>query len=96
MRTAPTSPEPVTQEVPGLTPDLAVDHCYHWPSFRALGVVCKTHLAPNTAMRGFGAPQAFMTIEHFLEHLASALEVPCDKLRHANLYTGGDESAAAA
>ena len=36
---------------------LHIDNVYKWPSFRARGVVCKTHTPPNTAFRGFGGPQ---------------------------------------
>jgi xanthine dehydrogenase molybdopterin-binding subunit B len=34
-----------------------VDGCYMFPSFRAVGVVCKTSQPPHTAFRGFGGPQ---------------------------------------
>ena len=68
-----------------------IDNCYKWPSFRARGVVCKTHTPPNTAFRGFGAPQGMLTCEHILEHLASAMLLPSDALRVANLYQPEDE-----
>ena len=42
---------------------LHVDNVYHWPSFRARGVVCKTHTPPNTAFRGFGGPQGMLVTE---------------------------------
>ena len=53
--------------------------------------MCKTHTPPNTAFRGFGAPQGMLTCEHILEHLASAMRVSSHDLRMANLYAGGDE-----
>ena len=34
------------------------DGCYKIPHVRAVGHVCKTNTASNTAFRGFGGPQA--------------------------------------
>lgn len=68
-----------------------LDNCYLWPSYRARGVVCRTHMPSNTAFRGFGSPQAMLVCEHILEHLASAMGVSADRLRAANLYAVGDE-----
>ena len=65
---------------------LHVDNVYSWPSFRARGVVCKTHTPPNTAFRGFGGPQGMMITEEVIFHLAAALGVPEDTLRLANMY----------
>lgn len=33
------------------------DCVYRWPAFRARGHICRTHVASNTAFRGFGGPQ---------------------------------------
>lgn len=71
---------------------LHVDNVYLWPSFRAHGVVCKTHTPPNTAYRGFGGPQGMLVTEAIMEHLAAACEVPADVLREANMYKDGDET----
>ena len=68
---------------------LHVDNVYHWPSFRARGVVCKTHTPPNTAFRGFGGPQGMLVTEAIMGHLATALGVDGDVLREANLYADG-------
>ena len=57
-----------------------VDNCYKWPSFRCQGVVCKTHTPPNTAFRGFGAPQGMLVCEHIIEHLARATGSPSHAL----------------
>jgi len=65
---------------------LHVDNVYGWPSFRARGIVCKTHTPPNTAFRGFGGPQGMMITEEIIFHLAAALGVHEDTLRLANLY----------
>lgn len=34
------------------------DGCYKIPHVRAVGHICKTNTASNTAFRGFGGPQA--------------------------------------
>ena len=68
---------------------LHIDNCYKWPSFRAHGVVCKTHTPPNTAFRGFGGPQGMIVTEHIMYHLAMEMKVSVDDLRDANLYPAG-------
>ena len=69
---------------------LHIDNVYKWPSFRARGVVCKTHTPPNTAFRGFGGPQGMLICEAIVEHLAAACGVPADALREHNMYKDGD------
>ena len=47
---------------------LHVDCCYACPNLRAVGYICRTNHASNTAFRGFGGPQAraaACTIPHF-------------------------------
>jgi len=56
------------------------DNCYNIPNFRATGYVCKTNLPSNTAMRGFGVPQAVMTIENVISDIASFLHVSPHKV----------------
>ncbi len=36
---------------------LHIDNCYKIPNLRAVGHVCRTNQATNTAFRGFGGPQ---------------------------------------
>jgi xanthine dehydrogenase/oxidase len=67
-----------------------VDGCYHYPHFRAEGVVCKTVQPPHTAFRGFGGPQGMAVAEHILDHLALACKTCPDKIRRDNLYKVGD------
>ena len=37
---------------------LHIDCCYAIPNLRAIGHICRTNHASNTAFRGFGGPQA--------------------------------------
>jgi len=67
-----------------------VDGCYHFPNFRAEGVVCKTVQPPHTAFRGFGGPQGIAACEHVIDHLALACKVPQDELRRSNMYKPGE------
>jgi len=57
-----------------------VDDCYHIPNFRAVGRVCKTNLPSCTAMRGFGAPQAILTMENVIHDVANFLGIRTDKV----------------
>jgi xanthine dehydrogenase/oxidase len=67
-----------------------VDGCYYWPSFRAVGNVCKTSQPTHTAFRGFGGPQGIAACEHIVEHLSVACKVPYDVMRRSNMYKKGD------
>jgi xanthine dehydrogenase/oxidase len=69
---------------------LHVDGCYHWPHFRAKGIVCKTNQPPHTAFRGFGGPQGIVVVETVMDHLASAMDADPATLRADNFYRPGD------
>jgi xanthine dehydrogenase large subunit len=64
---------------------------YFIPHVRATAVSCRTHLPPNTAFRGFGAPQAMFAIEAAIAHGAAALGVPAVEIQRKNLLRRGDE-----
>ena len=68
-------------------------HCtnaYHIPNVRATGVCCRTNLPPNTAFRGFGAPQAMFVMESAI-HLASIeLGIGPEVIQERNLLRRGD------
>ncbi|HRY84039.1 MAG TPA: molybdopterin-dependent oxidoreductase, partial [Candidatus Cloacimonadota bacterium] len=49
------------------------ENAYHIPHVRIRGRACRTNLPPNTAYRGFGAPQGIFVIESILEQLAALL-----------------------
>jgi len=57
------------------------DNCYHIRNFRAVGRVCKTNLPSSTAMRGFGVPQAILTMENVINDVANFLGIRPDKVR---------------
>ena len=63
---------------------------YFIPNVRATGACCRTHLPPNTAFRGFGAPQAMFVMESAICKAAQALGVdPCE-IQRKNLLREGD------
>jgi xanthine dehydrogenase large subunit len=64
---------------------------YFIPHVRATAVSCRTHLPPNTAFRGFGAPQAMFVMEAAIAHGAAALGVPPVEIQRENLLRRGDE-----
>ena len=53
----------------------AVDNCYKIPNICVTGYLCKTNLASNTAFRGFGAPQAHLICENWINDIASELGI---------------------
>ena len=51
--------------------DRALMHCensYRIPNVRAVGHVCRTNIASNTAFRGFGGPQVLTMYLSALQH----------------------------
>ncbi|MEA2043668.1 MAG: molybdopterin cofactor-binding domain-containing protein [Bacteroidota bacterium] len=51
---------------------------------------CKTNLPPNTAFRGFGAPQAIFVIEAAIEKIAEEININPNTIKNVNLLTEGD------
>jgi xanthine dehydrogenase large subunit len=51
---------------------------------------CKTNLPPNTAMRGFGAPQAMFALEAAIMKAAATLNVAPMEIQRKNLLKEGD------
>ncbi|MCF6353108.1 MAG: molybdopterin-dependent oxidoreductase [Cyclobacteriaceae bacterium] len=64
---------------------------YFIPTVKATAYSCKTNLPPNTAFRGFGAPQGMFVIESALAEAADKLGVAKHILQKANLLKDGDE-----
>lgn len=52
-------------------------------------VSCRTNHPSNTAFRGFGAPQAIITLECALDHLASVMNKPRWEIQGKNLLSPG-------
>jgi xanthine dehydrogenase large subunit len=63
---------------------------YFVPNARITAHSCRTNLPPNTAMRGFGAPQAMFVIESAIARAAEALGVPAVDIQRRNLLAEGD------
>ena len=53
------------------------------------GRIAKTHLASNTAFRGFGGPQGMVVGEEILDRVARFLGLPVDQVRERNFYREG-------
>jgi len=64
---------------------------YFVPHVRARAYSCRTNLPPNTACRGFGAPQAAFVIEAAIRAIAEAVGRPAEEIQRLNLLREGDE-----
>lgn len=69
-----------------------IDNAYYIPNVDITGTICKTHLPPNTAFRGFGGPQGIATIENIMEEIAIFLGKDALDVRRANLYGFNDRN----
>jgi xanthine dehydrogenase large subunit len=67
---------------------LHADNAYFIPHFAVSGTVCRTNYPPNTAMRGFGAPQGIAAIENVIEDVAAFLAIDALEVRLRNCYGG--------
>lgn len=66
------------------------ENAYHIPHARIRGRACRTNLPPNTAYRGFGAPQGIFVIEDAIERIAAKLQLDPLEIRLRNAYRNGD------
>ena len=66
------------------------ENTYHIPNVRIRGHACRTNLPPNTAFRGFGAPQGIFVIESIIEQIALKLRKDPLEIRTLNAYKNGD------
>ena len=64
---------------------------YFIPNVKINCISCKTNLPPNTAFRGFGAPQAMFVIEAAIFKAADELGVDPSVIQKKNLLKDGDE-----
>ncbi|MBM3314762.1 hypothetical protein FJY71_02815, partial [candidate division WOR-3 bacterium] len=71
---------------------LHADNAYYVPHVRIVGRACRTNLPPNTAMRGFGAPQGIFAVESVMELAARRLGIDPARLRRLNAYADGQET----
>jgi CO/xanthine dehydrogenase Mo-binding subunit len=63
---------------------------YRWPAARIRGRVLRTHTAPNSAFRGFGAPQVEFAIERHLDRIGRELGLDPYEIRARNVVEPGD------
>lgn len=64
---------------------------YFIPNTRTTVYLCKTNLPPNTAFRGFGAPQGMFVIEAAINKAASEIGVSVEEIQKKNLIKINDE-----
>ncbi|QCR36125.1 xanthine dehydrogenase molybdopterin binding subunit [Nissabacter sp. SGAir0207] len=64
------------------------DNAYYLGDVTITGHRCKTHLASNTAYRGFGGPQGMLAIENIMDHLARETGLDPLAVRRTNYYGG--------
>ncbi|MDQ6911710.1 MAG: xanthine dehydrogenase molybdopterin binding subunit [Verrucomicrobiota bacterium] len=69
-----------------------LDNAYYIPHVAFSGTVMKTHLASNTAFRGFGGPQGMLVMEEILDRIARATGLAPELIRQRNLYRGRGET----
>ncbi|MBD8525618.1 xanthine dehydrogenase molybdopterin binding subunit [Pseudomarimonas arenosa] len=67
-----------------------VDNAYYCPHVEIIGRIANTHLASNTAFRGFGGPQGMLVGEEIIDHVARHLGLPVDQVRQRNFYRAGE------
>ena len=68
-----------------------IDNAYHIPNLRVIGKAWKTNLPPNTAFRGFGAPQAIAVMENIIDRIARSLKKDSAEIRLLNFYQGENQ-----
>lgn len=66
------------------------DSAYYIPNIKIVGEACRTNLPPNTAFRGFGAPQGIYVIETAIEKIAAKLKCDPLEIRVKNFYNDGE------
>jgi xanthine dehydrogenase molybdopterin binding subunit len=63
-----------------------IDNAYYIPNLRVIGNAWKTNHPPNTAFRGFGAPQGIAVIENIIDRIARYLKKDAIEIRKLNFY----------
>ena len=65
---------------------LSIDNAYYINDIRVTGNFCKTNTCSSTAFRGFGTPQALVTIEGIMDDIACQLGKDRMEIRRLNFY----------
>jgi xanthine dehydrogenase large subunit len=66
-------------------------NAYFIPNSEVTVYSCKTNLPPNTAFRGFGAPQGMFVIESAIAMAANQLKIPARVIQVKNFLKENDE-----
>jgi xanthine dehydrogenase large subunit len=66
-------------------------NAYFIPNTEVTVYSCKTNLPPNTAFRGFGAPQGIFVIESAIAKVANELNIPARVIQETNFLKENDE-----
>ncbi len=66
-------------------------NAYYIPNTEVTVHSCKTNLPPNTAFRGFGAPQGMFVIESAIAKAADELNIPARTIQQKNFLKENDE-----
>ena len=65
-------------------------NAYFIPNVKATGISCRTNLPPNTAFRGFGAPQAMYVLESAIYKASREMGISPIEIQEKNLLEKGD------
>lgn len=65
-------------------------NAYAIPHVQISAASCRTNLPPNTAFRGFGAPQAMFVLESAIAQAAAAMQMEVSSLQQLNLLSSDD------
>lgn len=65
-------------------------NAYFIANVQATAVSCRTNLPPNTAFRGFGAPQAMFVLEAAIFKAAQVMGIDASTIQSMNLLQDGD------
>lgn len=65
---------------------LKMDNAYKFPNLRCRGWACRTNLPSNTALRGFGFPQAGLVTEACVTEVAIRCGLSPEQVRTINMY----------
>jgi xanthine dehydrogenase large subunit len=68
------------------------ENAYYIPDIHIVARPCRTNLPPNTAFRGFGAPQGIFIIESVIERIAHHLGLDPLEVRKRNAYREGQKT----
>ncbi|WP_320043867.1 molybdopterin cofactor-binding domain-containing protein [uncultured Desulfobacter sp.] len=63
---------------------------YYVPNVHATAASCRTNITPNTAFRGFGAPQAMFVFDAAIREASRISGLRVETLQHKNLLKTGD------